>query len=650
MNVYVSNVFGSGLMRRSVGGIALAGALMASSAALAQNCAPFATGIGNLSNIVGTTAAVVGNITSSVTTVNTAFLTQSSAYVSAPSNPQPNQQGGGVWVRSVGGTVDVKSGSSTNATFSAPGVPSLVNGTVACNTQVRDNYYGVQVGRDISNLNVNGWNLHLGTTAGYVSAEGKTSGVDFTSKTEVPFAGMYGAATLGNFFADVVVRGDFYQSSLNSSALNVFNQNFSAHGLSVSASAGYQYALPNNYFIEPSIGIIHSSVKVDAINTVGAPPTVGGVSPVSGTISINDIDSTIGRIGARVGTTMNYNNWVLQPFASVSVWHEFGSDVTANYVACCTLNQGGNPATLTQSFSGANIGTYGQYSLGVSGQLANTGLLGFVRVDYRNGNNIDGISATGGVRYQFTPDPAAAPLVRKGGAKSPILPVMAGPVNWGGYYVGAFLGEADGRSHWGISGLNNVDPHIGGILGGVQGGYNWQVGTWVYGIEGDWGATNLKGGQACAPLSGTLNVASLFFNSTCNASADWVATLTGRLGMTWDRALFYGKAGLAWTDATYNLTCNGGPLNPGGLGNVANQCLNAAGAAVSNLSVSNTTTGWTVGFGSEFALTQNWSAKAEYAYVDFGNRNLTAGDGTVFNVGMHVNQVKIGMNYRFGAR
>ncbi|MGZ3408871.1 MAG: autotransporter domain-containing protein [Xanthobacteraceae bacterium] len=632
---------------KTIYGVAFAATLLATSAAQAQNCTTFPTNIGNLGNIVGTTSAVVGNVASAITTVNTAFLTQSSAFVGAPANPQPGQASGGAWIRGVGGEVTTKSSSTTGAVFTVPAVPAAnTAGQVACNTSVHQTFAGVQVGRDWGKLDVNGWNLHFGTTAGYLSSHNKTNGSDFTSDVEVPFAGIYGAATYGRFFADVLVRGDYYQNSMNSPSVNIFNQNFSAHGLSIAGSAGYNYALPNNWFIEPSIGIIHSSVKVDAINTVGAPPVVGGVAPVSGTISINDINSTIGRIGARFGTTVNYGNWTLQPFASVSVWHDFSDDITANYAACCSLVFGGvNPATLTQSFSGQNIGTFGQYSVGVSGQLANTGWLAFVRLDYRNGSNLDGLSGTGGIRYQFTPDGPVAPIVTKG--KSP-LPPLQGPVNWAGSYIGGFLGANYGQAHWGIAGLGAVDPHVGGIVGGVEGGHNWQIGMWVYGIEGDWGATNLKGGQACSQLG--LNTP--FFDSTCNASADWVATLTGRVGITWDRALLFVKAGGAWTDANYTVTCNAGPLNgapfPGIGGN--DSCRNVAGALVNSLSVGKTTTGWVVGFGSEFALTQNWSAKAEYDYIDFGDRNFTAADGSLFNLGLRFSQVKVGVNYHFNAR
>ena len=75
-------------------------------------------------------------------------------------------------------------------------------------------------------------------------------------------------------------------------------------------------------------------------------------------------------------------------------------------------------------------------------------------------------------------------------------------------------------------------------------------------------------------------------------------------------------------------------------------CANPAGAALTKISVSDDRAGWTVGYGVEFALTANWSAKGELNYIDFGNRNLTASDGTVINAGMRVTEAKIGVNYR----
>ena len=54
-----------------------------------------------------------------------------------------------------------------------------------------------------------------------------------------------------------------------------------------------------------------------------------------------------------------------------------------------------------------------------------------------------------------------------------------------------------------------------------------------------------------------------------------------------------------------------------------------------------------LGYGTEFALTRNWSARAEYNYIGFGDRNVIASDGSVLNIGMHVSEAKVGLNYRF---
>ena len=53
------------------------------------------------------------------------------------------------------------------------------------------------------------------------------------------------------------------------------------------------------------------------------------------------------------------------------------------------------------------------------------------------------------------------------------------------------------------------------------------------------------------------------------------------------------------------------------------------------------------GYGVEFALTRNWSAKAETDYISFGDSSVSASDGSALNVGMHLWETTIGLNYRF---
>ena len=54
----------------------------------------------------------------------------------------------------------------------------------------------------------------------------------------------------------------------------------------------------------------------------------------TGSAQINDIINTVGRVGLRVGTSFDYDNMILQPFASVNVYHDFSGDWSANYSSC----------------------------------------------------------------------------------------------------------------------------------------------------------------------------------------------------------------------------------------------------------------------------------------------------------------------------
>ena len=91
-------------------------------------------------------SAAIGNI-------NTAFLTQQgSAFVSAPADPAPDQPGGGVWARGVGGQANISS-TSNSVGISTQGGATINTATTNCNNQQRQTFAGAQVGTDIARLN-----------------------------------------------------------------------------------------------------------------------------------------------------------------------------------------------------------------------------------------------------------------------------------------------------------------------------------------------------------------------------------------------------------------------------------------------------------------------------------------------------------------
>jgi outer membrane immunogenic protein len=55
-----------------------------------------------------------------------------------------------------------------------------------------------------------------------------------------------------------------------------------------------------------------------------------------------------------------------------------------------------------------------------------------------------------------------------------------------------------------------------------------------------------------------------------------------------------------------------------------------------------------IAVGTEFGLTREWSAKAEFAYIRFRDQEITASDGSRIDIGASVATAKIGVNYRFG--
>ena len=345
--------------------------------------------------------------TSAVTTIDIAFLTQTSAFVGTPSNPQPDQMGSGFWIRGVGGQNTISStGNATNT-------PNPNNLSLTANSQERINFGGFQAGADLGrfNLGASGLNVVVGITGGLLDATADELIGSGTFGFSVPFVGGYVAATWGNFFADVLVRDDFYDETVTAANFGVSNAGVRGNAVTVTGEAGYRYDI-GRWFLEPSVGLIWSRLDLNSISVPGSGTVALGQSGVPpGVFSVNPIESLIGRAGIRVGTSVTAGNIILQPFAAASVWSEFAPDATSTFLTNQCPCGPGQPVSLNISMT--RVGTFGQFGLGTAAQLANTGWLGFVRADYRTGDDIHGWDVTGGIRYQFAWDSGRAPLVTK---------------------------------------------------------------------------------------------------------------------------------------------------------------------------------------------------------------------------------------------
>jgi opacity protein-like surface antigen len=600
--------------------------------------------------LVGGTVSSVQSLVSVLNTNSTAFAgQQTSALIGAPGNPAPGQQGGGVWARGVSGSID------TNTTGSYRFSPflTLPGGTGRCQTETSQDYAGVQVGADISRLNINGANVHFGVTTGYTESStrspiGRRSGV-LRSDFQVPSVGVYGAVTKGGFFADAQLRWDFFQSQLDSPATGVFNQASDARSFSITSNVGYQAQLPDNWFIEPSAGIVYARASVDPINFGGTLllATTPGID-LPATARVNDFDSILGRASVRVGRNFQTETMVLQPFATASVFNEFADPVTTqiNTNLALILNLPGvrdARGTLTSN----RIGTYGQFSLGLAGQVLNTGWLGYVRGDYRTGEQVEGYAISGGLRYQFNPDqvPVGSPGIVRKGADAPVFAVAQAPFNWTGFSIGGSIGALSDHSEQRLS-VGNIAvagrPNAAGIMAGGQVGFDYQLGSVVVGVAGDLHWSNAEGGRSC---SSRLIVVDRLYN--CESSVDPIGMATGRVGYALDRTLFYVKGGAAFAETSERFR----PVT----GSAALRQLPpvfAAGPLLTFTTREDWSAGWTLGAGVEFALNANWSAKAEYMHYEleqetrrFTNRRAAAPfAGSSQHSG---DLVKVGVNYRF---
>lgn len=234
------------------------------------------------------------------------------------------------------------------------------------------------------------------------------------------------------------------------------------------------------------------------------------------------------------------------------------------------------------------------------------------------------------------------------------LPPPPAPVyNWTGFYIGGNGGYAWGRSnvsttapslgsYFVASDLSQIDSsgqgtiHPNGGTGGIQAGYNWQAGNVVYGAEVDFDALSLSASRSITTQY--ISAPGTFFTINQSVKTDWLFTARPRVGWASDNWLLYVTGGLAVTELKYN-----------------NLFTDTFAAAFENGSISKTKAGWVVGGGVEYGLTRNWSVKAEYLYMDFGDVSSTGVVSTSIaesaplnhSADLKTNIVRAGINYRF---
>ena len=206
-------------------------------------------------------------------------------------------------------------------------------------------------------------------------------------------------------------------------------------------------------------------------------------------------------------------------------------------------------------------------------------------------------------------------------ARMPVkAPVVFAPVfTWTGPYIGIVGGGGWGDSDFRVGNnarTRGLSPD-GGFVGGTL-GYNWEVNSFVLGLEGDIAWAGIRGSRNCG------------VGLTCKVDQDYIGTVRGRVGYAFGPALIYATGGYAVSDVKARI--NVAPL----LGTSPSQ--------------TKTRSGWTVGGGLEYAFWNTWSAKAEYLYADYGSETYfgTGSGAPRTRVKFNESLFRVGINYRFG--
>lgn len=215
------------------------------------------------------------------------------------------------------------------------------------------------------------------------------------------------------------------------------------------------------------------------------------------------------------------------------------------------------------------------------------------------------MSLTGGAMASDLPTHKAPP---------PPAPSIVPAFSWTGFYGGLQGGYSwDGEEVY-AAGISYSLERSGGF-GGVVAGYDYQIGNFVIGAQGEYNIASIQGSATPAPTY------------SLSTRVNSFGSLDARAGFAIDRILVYGLGGVAFGSIDHTITLTG----------------------IEQDSFSAFQTGYDYGAGAEYAFTNNWAMFAEYRHYNFGHENFAA----VGALGPHhtvetLSSMLLGVVYKFG--
>lgn len=188
---------------------------------------------------------------------------------------------------------------------------------------------------------------------------------------------------------------------------------------------------------------------------------------------------------------------------------------------------------------------------------------------------------------------------------------------WTGGYVGGQVGYGFGSADYAYDDSDyNYSNNPDGFIGGIYTGYNHQLSNgFVLGAEADIVWSNLKDSDQ-APGDP---------NFSATTKIDWTGSARLRFGYALDRFMPYVTGGVAFGSFSFN------EYDEGVLYGSASERL----------------TGWTVGAGAEYALTDSWTMRGEYRYSDFGTKDFTTNADENYLGDIKIHDFRLGVAYKF---
>lgn len=170
---------------------------------------------------------------------------------------------------------------------------------------------------------------------------------------------------------------------------------------------------------------------------------------------------------------------------------------------------------------------------------------------------------------------------------------------WQGGYLGLYLGY--GWSSFDVNQVGNIDDNAFNV--GGFGGYNWQAGNVVFGLEGDVGYAWNESKK-----------------NTVRAEQGIEGSLRGRLGYSMGTWMPYATIGIAATQANIDSSIAGDE--------------------------SKVHLGLAAGIGAEAFLTQNLIGRIEYRHTDYDEKNYNLG-WTSVKSDLSRNDLRVGIGVKF---